>query len=404
VGLIFLMLLMPQVVLYGIAGTSGAVLNARGRFALAAAGPAFENLGIIVTLAVSAVVFGTAPSLETVGGSQLLLLGLGTTAAVGLHAGALWWGTWRLGLGLVPRAGWRDPEVRALVRRVVPSLGYAGLNVLRLFAVLVVANRVPGGVVAFQLALNFFYLPVAVGARPVAVALLPRLARLHRDGAFGPFRDELVRGVGVSLFLTVPAAVAYIVLAGPLARAVSFGEMAGPSGRDLVASSLAALALGVVGEGIFVMATHASYARNDAASPFRSSLVRTGVVVVGGAVAFTRHGPAVLVALGLALSVSNLVGAVHLGGQLRAVLPASGEHVGPAAVRALVTSVVMVIPAYLVAEGTPHLVAGRPGHLIGTALATALGVVVYLAAHRSRHSPELRWVGGAFDRPGRARP
>ncbi|MDQ3895721.1 MAG: hypothetical protein M3326_00485 [Actinomycetota bacterium] len=401
VGVVLMAMLMPQVVLYAVAGTSGAVLNARGRFGLAAAAPAFENLGMIVTLGVSAVVFGTAPDLETVRLPHLLLLGLGTTAAVGLHAGALWWGTWRVGVGVRPLAGWRDGEVRELVRRMVPSLGYAGLNVVRLFAVLVVANRVPGGVVAFQLALNFFYLPVALGARPVAVALLPRLARLHRDGASAPFRQELRRGMSMILFLTTPAAVAYATLATPLAAAVAFGEMSTAAGRELVAVSLLALSLGVVGEGTFIMATYASYAQDDAAAPFRSSLLRTGVVLVGMAVAFTQRGPAVLVALGVALSVSNLLAAAHLGARLSRALPRDDRGLAPAVLRAVAAALLMAVPSTLVARFLSRVVPGRPGDVAGVLLASAVGALAYLGVQGASRSPEMRWLAGTY---GRLRP
>jgi peptidoglycan biosynthesis protein MviN/MurJ (putative lipid II flippase) len=180
--------------------------------------------------------------------------------------------------------------------------------------------------------------------------------------------------------------------------------MATASGRGLVASSLAALAPGVVGEGTFVMATHASYARDDAASPFRSSLVRTGVVLSGMALAFSLHGPAVLVALGLALSASNVIAALHLGARLRGALPPGGERLAPAALRAAATSLVMVVPAYALAEATPHVVPGRLGQLAGTALAALVGAAVYVALHRRCHSPELRWLQGAFSvlKPGPA--
>ena len=190
VGLILLAMFLPQVVLYAVAGTGGAVLNARGRFGLAAAAPALENLGVITTLLVSAVMFGSGRDLDDVTVAQLFVLGFGTTGAVAVHAGALWVGSWRAGVTLIPAGGWRDEQLRDLIRQIRPSLGYTALNVVRLFTILVVANRVAGGIVAFQLALNFFYFPVAVGARPVAVALLPRLARLYHDKADRLFRDE----------------------------------------------------------------------------------------------------------------------------------------------------------------------------------------------------------------------
>jgi putative peptidoglycan lipid II flippase len=177
VGWPLLAMLMPQIVLYGVASTGAAVMNAHGRFALAAAAPALENLGVVATVGALGVLFPSELSLAGVHGPALLVLGLGTTGAVGLHAAAQWWGARRLGVSVRPRPGWRDPELRKPIRRMVPSAGYAALNSVRMVAILVMTNRVAGGVVAFQLALSFFYLPIALAARPIGVALLPRLTR-----------------------------------------------------------------------------------------------------------------------------------------------------------------------------------------------------------------------------------
>jgi putative peptidoglycan lipid II flippase len=401
VGLILLAMFLPQVVLYAVAGTAGAALNARGRFAIAAAAPALENLGVVATLVANAVVFGTGRELGNVGTSQLLLLGLGTTGAVVLHAGALWTAAWRAGVRLVPRRGWRDEHLRELIAQLRPSLGYTALNVVRLFTILVVANRVPGGIVAFQLALNFFYFPVAVGARPVAVALLPELARHFHEGANRLFRDELVRGVALGLFLTIPAAVAIGVLASPLARAVALGDMATPRGRTMIVASLATLAFGLVGEGVFVMATNASYARHDATSPFRSSVVRTVIVLGGMGVAFLLTGTSVLVALGIALSVSNILGALHLSNRLRVQLGPGTERLAPAIRRAGAASALMAVPAWLIANGVPRVVAGRPGNVVGVVVAAAVGIATFAGLQRRWRSPELHSLADALRGRGR---
>ena len=396
VGLLLLAMFLPQVVLYAVAGTGGAVLNARGRFALAAAAPALENLGVVLTLVLNAVIFGTGRDLGDVNLAQLLVLGLGTTGAVALHAGALWCGSWRAGVRLVPGGGWRDEQLRELIRQIRPSLGYTALNVVRLFTILVVANRVAGGIVAFQLALNFFYFPVAVGARPVAVALLPRLARLFHDTADRLFRDELVRGLALALFLTVPAAVAIGVLASPLARAVALGEMATTTGRTMIVASLTTLSFGLVGEGVFVVATNACYARRDATSPFRSSVVRTAIVLCGMGVAFLLSGTAVLVALGVTLSVSNLVGAAHLANRLRRQLGPGDERLAPSLKRAGMASALMAVPAWIIANGVPRIVPGRPGNLLGIAAAVVVGLAAFVGAQRSWRSPELHSLGDAL--------
>jgi putative peptidoglycan lipid II flippase len=399
VGWLLLLMLLPQVLLYAVAFTAEAVMNAHGRFALAAAAPAVENLGIVATLLAVAVLFGTDTALQDVTMSQLWLLGLGTTAGVGLHTAVQCWGARRVGVRLIPRPGWRNPEVQAIVRRAVPSLGYSGLNSLRGFAPLIVANRVPGGVVAFELARNFAYLPVALGARPVAVALLPQLARLYHQHRLRAFRDELVQGTSLMLFVVVPAAVAYVALAWPLADAVAFGAMASAAGVALIAAAIGALGPSVLGESGFFVGTHASYARLDARSPFQAMVVRTGVVIVGLTVAFLfPNGPAVLVVLGLFISAADLVGALYLAGRLGRALPATGERVEPSLLRSLVASLLMAGPAYLVATGLPERLDGRFREQVGMLAAVLTGVVVFVGIQWLWRSPELRTLRSGFGR------
>ena len=159
--------------------------------------------------------------------------------------------------------GRRDPEVVVVVRRAVRSLAQAGLLALQMLTLLLLASRVAGGTVALQMALNFYYLPVALVATPVGLALLPRLSRLHRDEDRGPFEEAFVGGLGPALFLAVPAAVGYLLLAGPVAHVVLAREMSSEAGFLMLSGSLAALSLGLVGQTCFFVATQAAYARGD---------------------------------------------------------------------------------------------------------------------------------------------
>src|SRR5256885_4100624 len=125
VGLLLIVMFIPQIFCYGVVGTATAVMNSRQRFALAAAAPAVENLGTIAVLVATAVVYGTRTTLGSVPAGEMVLLGLGTTGAVALHAATQWWGARRAGVLLLPRAGWRDREVRVVIRRALPSLAQA---------------------------------------------------------------------------------------------------------------------------------------------------------------------------------------------------------------------------------------------------------------------------------------
>ncbi len=397
VGVALLVMFLPQVALYTIAGVSGAVMNARGRFALAAAAPAVENLGVMLTMAAVVSLFGTGLSVSDAPTGQLLVLGFGTTAAVALHALTAWIGAYRSGTRLLPKAGWRDPDVRSLVRRTVPSLGYAALNALRFFAALVVANRVAGGVVAFYLALNFFYLPTAIGARPLAVALLPRLSRLKQAGALVEFRDEYLKGLGRTAFVTIPAAMAYAALAVPLAEAASFGALSSERGVDLLSAALIGLALGVIGEGVFVMSTHAAYAFDAPGLAFRAMVVRALVSLTGQAIVLAvADGATLLVLLGLAISVGDLASACYLTLRVRARLPRGTQRLAPALVRASGAGLVMIAPAYLVARALSAAPFGELAAVFAMVVAGFTGILIFVAVQRAFHSPELSFFTSAL--------
>jgi len=400
-GWLLMALTMPQLPLYGVAIIGAAVMNAHGRFRLAAAAPVAENIGVIATMLAVALVYGTGSDIGSIPTGELLLLGLGSTGAVVLHAGVMLWGARRAGPRMHPRRGWRIPAVRALLRRLTASFGQSGLTSLRFFALLTVANTVPGGVVAFRLVLNFLYLPVQVGAGPVTLTMLPTLSRLHQEGQFQRFRDECTRAVALVCFLTLPAAVAYLVLAGPLAEAMSFGEMAGSSGPGLVAACLAGVALAAVAESAFQLFTSASYARGDARSPFLATAVGTGVTLACLPLAVALDDREALLAIGLALSAGAACSAAFLRRRLDARLPPPQQPATPSVLRTLAASAVMAAPAYAGAVAVSDALDGPVGAGLGVAVAAALGIATFVAVQRWWHSPELMFFAGGLRRLGR---
>jgi putative peptidoglycan lipid II flippase len=398
-GRLLLLLCMPQLLLYAVAGTCEAVMNAHGRFALPSAAPTSENVGVILTMSATAIIYGTG-SAGDVSTGQLVLMAVGSTVSVATHAGIQWWGVRRVGVRLVPRAGWHEPAVREIVHKAVPSLGYSGLDVAQRFGFVVVANRVPGGVVAFDLAINFYVLPWALGARPMAVALLPQLSRLSAGRQMTRFRDELVRGASLMLFFAVPAAVAFAVLAGPIARGVTFGAMAASDGQVLLRYALLGLSAGVVGECSMLLATYASYARGDVRSPLLAMVVRLAVAAAGIGIAVgSPAGPGGLLILALAVSAADLAGAAFLAGRLRAALPRGGERLLPALLRATAAAAVTAVVAVALAALVPSLVP-RGGDQAAIVVACLVGASVFLLVQALLRSPELRLLRGVLRRRG----
>jgi putative peptidoglycan lipid II flippase len=345
VGLLFLVLFAPQILFYVVAGTGAAVMNAYGRFALAAAAPTVESIGMILTLVAAAAIFSGSVSLSHISTSEVLLLGLGTTAAVALHATVQWWGARRRGITMLPRAGWRDPEVRKLLRRIRSVLAYTGLATLQLFAMMIVANRVAGGLVAFQLALNFFYLPAAIVTWPIARALTPRLANFHQTGNMRAFRDEFLHAISLASFVAIPIAVAYAASAPAIAHTVAVGRLSTAAGKTYVAASLLALSPAVIAETWFTLGSYGLYAQQDVAGPLRAMALRVGVSMLLMIPAFAVHGATTLIVIGAAMAVGSSIGAIHVCRRASRPLPRSEYSLRHSILRTALVSVTMVLPA-----------------------------------------------------------
>ena len=264
-----------------------------------------------------------------------------------------------------------------------------------------VANTVPAGVVALQFAFNFLWLPVQVGGKPISLTLLPELSRLDEAGRRQAFRDEYARGVTLVAFLTVPAAAAYLVLAGPLGEVVSFGEMTGSAGPALVAAAIAGLAAAVIGESAFQFATYASYARHDARSPFVTNVAGTLVSLACLPVALILDGAeAVLLAVGLSFSAGSAVAAVGLSRRLRRRLPPPRYQGSASLLRTAAASALMCVPAYVVCTLISRQFDAPLGEGIGLAAAAVVGIATFLGLQRLWRSPELRYLMAGFRRSG----
>ena len=396
VGAILVLLLLPQVPLYAIVGTATAVQNAYRRFALPAAAPALENLGTIAVLGVVAVLYAHVAAEQSVPLSLVLILGLGATGAVMLHASVQWWGARRVGIVLAPRAGWHDPQVRATIHRALPALTQAALAALLFGALSLAADRVPGGVVAFQLAANFYFLPIALAATPVALSLVPRLSRMTAPGQAGMFRDTYLRGLAFACFFAVPAATAYAVLSRSIAGAIGFGAFGAAGGRGLIAAALEGLAPAIVGETLFLVTTYACYARKDTRHPLRGMVIQVAVCAAGIAVVVNVRGISLLTGLGLAFSVGSAASAWYLVRTLRRELPRDRQQTLLPFRQTVICSAIMALPAWAGANFLAGRLPSAPGRVATLLLVSIGGAGIYFAAQSAMGAQQLEWLTGAL--------
>ena len=277
-GAFLLWFFVPQILLYASGAVANGLLHAEGRFAAAAAAPVLNNMVVTLTMvAFWAAGDGGRPGLDLTLGRKLLLA-VGTTAGVAAMVALPVSALWRSGLRLRPRWDPRHPGLRRLAKLGAWAMGYLAATQVLIATTLVLANRVEGGVIAYQIAFTFFLLPHALFAHPVYTALYPQLsADSHaRDGE--AFARRVAGGVRLTATFVVPASLALAVLARPILDLVSVGALDQGGGSRLVARVLAAYALGLIGYSCFHLLTRATYAAGDTRTP---TLVCMATTVIG---------------------------------------------------------------------------------------------------------------------------
>jgi len=392
-GSFLLVVFLPQVLLYAIGAVATALLHGSRRFLAAAVAPVANNVVVIATMGLFWAMRDGAVGLEVPLVERVVLAG-GTTAGVlamtivpvvALH---------RAGVRLRPRWQPHHPELRGLARAGGWAAASLALGQVVIATTLVLANRVEGGVVAYQIAFTVFLLPFAVLAHPVLTTLYPRLAAEAAARRWRRFADSLGDGVRTVVFLVLPATALMVALGGPALRLVRLGAL-DDDAVALVARVLAAYALGLAGYAGVQLLTRASYACDDARTPALVNLGITVVATVAMAVGFAAtSGDDRVVALGVAHSAAMLAGA---GVLLALVRRRVGERwpVGAALARAGAGAVVTGLVAAAVAAAVPG--DGRVGDAVALVAGGAAGVAAYVAVQWALRAPELA-------RPGRLVP
>lgn len=346
VGSALLIMFLPQLWLYVIGVVLTGVLHSRHRFAAPALAPLLSSLVVTASYLLYGLVEGAdAGRLELVSSRGLLILGLGTTVGVAV-----------LSLSLLPAAlkagfrwgaGWSIPQdARSRLRPLIaPAVVTVGVQQVFLAGVLVLANSVSGGVVAYQLAFTTLLVFWAVFPLPVATTLFPGLAAAAGD------RVEFARlsaeaGTRVTT-VAMGAAALMVVLAGPLADlVVELGASgAGPDTRRMIALTIAAFGPGLAGYGLYALYTRAAYAASDGRSPAVAALVGFGTGLGANIVA-----AGILDGFGL---ITALAGGFSLGIGVAAALLMSAfrRRAGAQALRGVAPAMFRGLGAGLAAAG-----------------------------------------------------
>ena len=380
----------PQVALYGFAAIAAGLLNAHGRFALPMFAPILNNLVVIAMFAAFALMTTGVPSNASVlaDPAQKLLLALGTTGGVAAMALVYWPFLRRLPGRVRARLDFGHPAVRKVARLSAWTLLYVAVNTAGFAVSFYLANGRQGGPTAYVTAFAFFQLPYGIAAVSIMTALVPRLAARHVDGDRDGFRAAVAGGLRTTALLMVPATAAYLVLGRPLiSLLLQHGVVRGAS-VDLVASTLALFAVGLLPFAAFLLFARAFYARQDSRTPALVNVVENAVTV---ALDFALFPALDVRGLALAHSLGYLAGAGVLGVLL-------ARRVGGLETRRTLVELAKVVAASAVAAGAMAAAAtgvgrllegGFAGSLAQLAAGGAAGLLAFVLVARALRTEDL---------------
>jgi putative peptidoglycan lipid II flippase len=361
-----LRLMLPGVVLLGMAGVLTGALHALKHFTL----PAF-----------TAVVFNAAIVVVTLGfgrwwGVRSMAIGMLVGAAVqvllqlpGLRGARL-----RLALDL------RHPALRRVWRLYLPIL--LGLVVDNLLAVLLsynLASHIGKSSISWmEYAATIIQVPLGLVVTAVSLSILPTLSRQASADEIAPFRATLTRGLRLVLALVIPAAVGLYVLAKPIVVLVLEQGAFTALDTAAVVRALRCALPGLLFTAVDQPLIFAYYARRNTLTP---ALVGVGTTLLYAAMALGLRwlGVLTLPLLVLANSFKLTVHALVMLVLARRTLGGLGDHglwalVGRATLATLLMALVTWGGAWaLSAVGLP----GLPGELLVVGGAGGLGLVIY---------------------------
>src|ERR1043166_3782982 len=226
----------PYLLLVTLVTLYGGILNALERFASAAAAPIFLNLSIMAALAL-AVFFPTA----------------GHAAAWGvLVAGCLEVALLLLDVtrqGVLPKFRWPrlDQELRLFFRKFGPAtVGSAGQQIA-LFADTIIASFLATGALsALYYADRLNQLPIGVIGIAAGTVLLPEMANRIAAGDETGARTAQTRAIQLTLLLSLPCLVAFLIVPGLIMRAMFARGAFTAADAQAAAATLAAYAIGLL--------------------------------------------------------------------------------------------------------------------------------------------------------------
>ena len=262
----------PYILCMSLSALFSGILNATGRFAVAAAAPVLLNIFVIAAMTFAALT-----------GGEVALWLIWSIPVAGVAQLAL---TWRAaaqaGFPLRPSRPRWTPDMRAMIVIALPAALASGVMQINLVVGQLVASQYDKAVSWLFAADRLYQLPLGVVGIAVGIVLLPDLSRRLRAGDNDGAQTALSRAAEISLALTIPSAVALMVVPFALVTVLFQRGASGVDDTAAIATAVMIYGLGLPSFVLQKILQPVYFAREDTRRPFYFAVV---AMVVNAALA-----------------------------------------------------------------------------------------------------------------------
>lgn len=299
----------PYLLFMSLTALQSGVLNSLNRFTAAAAAPILLNI-VMIGSNVIAWGFNTGNTAATgyifawgvsiAGVAQFLLMAIACQ---------------RAGMPLIPKMPRFSPDVRRVLSLAFPGIVSGGIMQINLLIATIIATSLDRAVAYLYYADRLYQLPLGVIGVAIGVVLLPDLSRKLRAGNETAAMNSQNRALELSLFLTIPSAVALMAIPIPILRTV-FEHGAFTNADTLsVAPAVLAFAIGLPAFAMTKVFQPGFFAREDTKTPMRFAIISVVINITASLVLSRWYGH---VGIAIATSIAAWANAVMLAMTLAA--------------------------------------------------------------------------------------
>jgi putative peptidoglycan lipid II flippase len=397
VMVVFAYFFIPQIFFYGVSSLSGAILNARGRFAAPMWTPVINNIVVILILMMYVAVAGLGRTPVTISTGDVKLLGIGTTLGIVAQTAALIPALIRCGFLPRPTFGFRRAEVAEIGRMAAWLSGYVVTTQISFFSTVAISSEASthaqyAGFSTYSYAYQLFQMPYAIVGISVITALLPRMSAHAAARRYSRVRADFSTGIRLSAVIVVPAALMLAALGRPLAELL-FGHASITVGHaELIGQVFSVFCLGLVPYMTFQLLLRVFYSLHDSRTPALIGLATMTTNITVNLIALnTLPADRVIEGLAAGFGSANLVGSILAW---RLLIRRVGSLDGRAITRSLVRMHIAAIPSVLFAIEMTYTVGvvvhpGTAFGLITVVFGGCGGLLLYVLFARSLRVTEI---------------